>query len=82
MVGTDLLLVQAEEGTAVTLNQTGRLMWELIAAGCTATELADRLEAYFDVPRNQLERDVSEFIRQLQELKVLRAGTGDLDPAR
>jgi hypothetical protein len=82
MVGNELLVVQAEQGTALTLNQTARQMWELIAVGCTAEEVADRLHARFDVPKKQLEIDAAELIRQLEECKVLRRETPGHDLAR
>lgn len=67
-----MLLVQLEQGTAYSLNRTARLMWDLAAEGCSASEIADRLQARFDLPRERLEADAAALIQELQENSLLR----------
>jgi SAM-dependent methyltransferase len=71
--GREMLLVHLENGTAFTLNETARRMWELVADGCSAREVAERLAGQFETSRERLEADAAELIRQLEAEAVLRS---------
>ena len=71
--GTEMLLVRLDDGTAFTLNETARRMWELVAEGCSAKEVAERLAGQLETSRERLEADAAELIRQLEAEAVLRS---------
>ena len=71
--GREMLLVHLDDGTAFTLNETARRMWELIADGCSAREVAERLAGQFEISKERLEADAAEFIRLLEAEAVLRS---------
>ena len=50
----------------VTVNQTGALVWELLACERTEEELVDALYEKFDAPMEQLQKDVAEFLHRLR----------------
>ena len=56
----------------LTLNDSGRMLWQLLLDGCTRTELADALVNEFDVDYNEALADVDEYLQTL-------ARTGCLD---
>ena len=70
--GREMLLVHLDDGTAFTLNETARRMWELVADGCSAREVAERLSGQFETSQERLEADAAELIRQLEAEAVLR----------
>ncbi len=71
--GREMLLVHLENGTAFTLNETARRMWELVAHGCSAKEVAERLSGQFETSTERLEADAAELIRQLEAEAVLKS---------
>ena len=71
--GREMLLVHLENGNAFTLNETARRMWELVADGCSAREVAERLAGQFETSRERLEADAAELIRQLEAEAILRS---------
>lgn len=77
-VGAQALLVPT--GAAVvdlngllTLNATGRWLWERLAPGRTAADLARELAAEFDVGEAEALADVEAFVAELRR-------TGALEP--
>jgi SAM-dependent methyltransferase len=71
--GKEMILVHLENGTAFTLNETARRMWELVANGCSPKEVADCLSGQFETSRERLEADAAELIRQLETEAVLKS---------
>src|SRR5262249_44192377 len=55
--GREMLLVHLDNGTAFTLNETARRMRELVADGCSASEVAERLAGQLETSKERLEAD-------------------------
>jgi len=55
----------------IKLNDTGRLIWDMLAEGRTKDEIIDRFTAEYDVEREIAERDVTAFIETLQGADIL-----------
>jgi hypothetical protein len=55
----------------IKLNDTGRLIWDMLAEGKSKDEIVDRFTAEYDVEREIAERDVSAFIETLQGADIL-----------
>ena len=55
------------------LNESGTLLWDALAVPLTAAELADRLEAAFEVDRATALADAREFAARLAALDLLKA---------
>ena len=71
--GREMLLVHLENGNAFALNETAHRMWRLVADGCSAREVAERLAGQFETSRERLEADAAELIRQLEAEAILRS---------
>ena len=57
----------------IKLNDTGRLIWDMLAEGKTKDEIADRFAAEYDVAREVAENDIGAFIETLQGAGILEA---------
>lgn len=55
----------------ITLNDTGKFLWERLAAGAEKDELMDALLAEYDVDRERAEESVEAFVTRLKELDFL-----------
>ena len=55
----------------ITLNETGKFLWEKLAVGAEKNELVDALLAEYDVDRERAEKSVDAFVARLKELDFL-----------
>jgi len=55
----------------ITLNGTGKFLWERLAIGAEKDELVDALLAEYDVDRERAEKSVAAFVARLKELDFL-----------
>ncbi len=72
-IGEDAVLVPVgarvlDLNGLVTLNRTGRFVWELLDGNRTVEELAEVLARRFAVGREQARADVEEFLCELERL--------------
>lgn len=65
------VLVDLRSGAIFELNETGLRVWELIAAGASATELVSRLKDEFDGEGAEIETDVEHLLTRLIEAGLL-----------
>ena len=56
----------------ISLNSTGRFLWERLKTGASAQELKDALMEAYDVSREQAQTDVDMFIEKLMENGFLK----------
>lgn len=56
----------------ITLNETGKFIWQLLATGSTEEEIVEKLlQECEDAKREVVENDVKNFIEQLKGDKIL-----------
>ena len=55
----------------IKLNDTGRLIWDMLAQGKSRDEIADKFIAEYEVERAIAERDIDAFIEVLQGAEIL-----------
>ena len=65
------VLLDIQQGLCFSLNPVGTKIWEMIKAGRSVNEIADSLEEEFRLPRSQFLQDISDFLNQLQEMKLV-----------
>jgi hypothetical protein len=56
------------------LNEVGTRIWQLLQSGRSAGEIMTTLLDEYDVPRRQLEQDVSDLLTRLLEAGLVEAG--------
>jgi hypothetical protein len=54
------------------LNEVGTRVWELLDGAPTLAEIRDRLADEFEVGAEEAERDLLEFLNQLQAIRAIR----------
>lgn len=74
-VGDELLVLRESSGTYLSLNATGRELWQRLGAGASEQELADWLAEHYDLPSDQAERDVELFVASLRDRQLLEDTT-------
>lgn len=56
----------------ITLNETGKFIWDLLAADTTKEEIINKLlDACPDAPKDQVEADVADFLASLEKDGIL-----------
>lgn len=70
-VGDETVILDLSGGTYFGLDPVGARIWQLIGEGRTLAETCDILLDEYDVPREQLERDVAELAEKLLAQKLL-----------
>ena len=55
----------------ITLNGTGKFLWERLVVGAEKSELVDALLEEYDVERERAEKSVDAFVARLKELDFL-----------
>ena len=55
----------------IKLNESARLIWDMLEVGAERGEIIDKLEENYDVPREILARDCDAFLQSLRENNVL-----------
>ena len=74
MIENEAVLVLADTGQVLVLNEVGGRIWELADGSRTIAEIARILTDEYDVSEEQALQDVSEFVQQLIEKQILTAG--------
>ncbi len=64
-VGEETVMLHLANGTYYALDPVGARAWHVLEQGRTLSETCDVLEAEYDVPRAQLERDVLDLVDSL-----------------
>ncbi len=65
------VLLDPQRSTYFTLNEVGGRVWELIGAGAAVPQVIEWLLDEYDVPREQVEKDVTATLRQLFKNRLL-----------
>ena len=66
-----VVLIDANEGELLHLNEVGSRVWELLDGTRSVAELVDALHAGFDVSSTRLGKDVSKFLRKLHRMELI-----------
>lgn len=65
------VLLDIEQGLCLSLNVVGATIWQMLKQGCAGRQVIAALaEEFKDIPREQLEQDYVDFVRQLQANKL------------
>ncbi len=65
------VLLDIEQGLCFSLNPVGTRIWEMIKDGRSVDEIADALEEEFRLPRTLLLTDISDFVNQLENMRLV-----------
>src|SRR6202021_1712801 len=65
------VLLDIEQGLCFSLNPIGTRIWEMVKDGHSLAEITNTLEKEFRLPRTQLHVDVSDFLKQLEKMRLV-----------
>lgn len=68
----EIVAVDLESSLYFGVNESGSVLWPLLAEGATRAELVDALEDRFDLESDQARHDVEEFLRALDGHDLLQ----------
>ncbi len=71
------VMMDIDRGSYFGLNQTGTRIWALLAEPMAIGELRDRLMEQFDVPREQCEQQVVDYLESLLDRGLLEVVTDE-----
>lgn len=66
-MGDEIAMMDLDTGNYAVLNRVAAAIWEEIQEPVTVAELVGRMRARFDVPREQCEAEVLQFLGTLHE---------------
>lgn len=64
------------ENSLYTLDEVGAFIWDRLDGSKTGREISADLQASYEVPVEQAEADVRQFIAHLQEIEAIRPAAG------
>lgn len=73
------VLLDIEQGLCFSLNPIGTRIWEMVKDGRSLAEITDALQQEFCLPRSQLVGDVSDFLKQLEEMRLIGKQSSSAD---
>jgi hypothetical protein len=71
-IDAEVVAVDVTTSTYLSANESGAVLWRLLADGATSAELAAALEERFGIDRQRAEADVDAFIKALEHRALLR----------
>lgn len=72
----EIVALNLESSTYLTVNSTGRVLWADLARGATRDELVEALIKAYGIERERAKADVDAFLDMLREQGLLRQGGG------
>ena len=55
----------------ITLNESGKLLWEKLSAGCERADLVNAITAVYDVDEEHAQKDVDAFLTKLKNANII-----------
>ncbi len=75
-IAGDIILVPVGAATSsiqglITINETGAAIWDALPEAENEEAIVDKLYEQFDAERDELRRDVDEFLDKLREMNII-----------
>ena len=75
-MGRETVLLHLQTNRFYELNRTGARLWQLLAQGCSREALHQRLTEEFDVPPDQLSREIDAILTSLVAEQLVSCNAG------
>ncbi len=72
-VGDEAVVLESTTGTYLTLNASGKVLWQALETGATKPEMAGMLVERFGIGAELAARDVDGFLERLQARHLVEA---------
>jgi hypothetical protein len=70
-LGDEMVMMDVESGNYIGLNQTGRVIWELIEQPLKVDDLIKQLLSRYDISYEECSQDTLEYLNKMNEQKIL-----------
>ena len=70
-VDDEVVVLDLNSSTYMALNDTGSVLWPLVAAGTTEAELVDALSSRFTIEPGRARADIGAFLERLWSLSLV-----------
>ncbi len=75
-IAGDIILVPVGAATSsiqglITINETGAAIWDVLPEAENEEAIVDKLYEQFDAERDELRKDVDEFLDKLREMDII-----------
>lgn len=70
-LGNEMVMMDIESGNYIGLNETGKVIWEMIEQPLTVDELVRQLVGRYDTSYDECSRDTIEYLNKMREQKIL-----------
>jgi hypothetical protein len=70
-VSGEVVALDLASSAYLSVNDTGSVLWPLVASGSTEGDLVDELQARFELDPEQARSDVAAFVAQLRSLALV-----------
>ena len=71
-IDTEVVAVDVTTSMYLSANESGAVLWRLLAAGATRAQLASALQERYGIDRTRAEADVDTFLESLESRDLLR----------
>lgn len=72
-IADEVVALDLESSAYLSVNDTGSVLWPLVASGTTEERLAEELMARFGLDHEHAHRDVAAFVEQLRSFSLMEA---------
>jgi len=73
------VLLDIDQGLCFSMNPVGAKIWAMVKDGRSLDEITESLGQEFRLPRTQLLEDISEFLKQLEKMKLVSKPSSSAD---
>ncbi len=73
-VGGETVILHLGNGNYYGLDQIATLLWEGLKSGKLPSDVCDQILEEYEVERDEVERDLAEFLKELAENELVESG--------
>lgn len=70
-LGNEMVMMDVESGNYIGLNETGKVIWEMIEQPVKVDELIKQLTIKYDISYEECSKDTLEYLQKMDEQKIL-----------
>lgn len=70
-LGKEVVMMDIDNGNYIGLNETGKVIWDLIEEPVKVEAIVEKLVQQYDINKDQCSSDTLEYLNKMQEQKIL-----------
>lgn len=74
-IESEIFIFDRKTSTIHSLNRVASYIWDLLTENNDANEITEKVYNQFEIDRKTAEKDISNFINELTEKRILQTGT-------